>query len=251
MKYLKKLWNRTFKSNKVNSFIPNDSYDELNDRYIFDFKNYQSGYSGISINNIVSVGDNNQSNPDEPENSNNNEEDNLTKLAIMPIHVFGELETVPTPFTLENINEKILMLKQKESLIVQKYARREVSAMIERLNNRKKYPKYRKFFDTFQNTTDEKIGELLLKYQHLKLGTTELFIPELPDQAIKTMLEYKEKCLKICKKEPVFYLIARKEDFRENVKKRDPILLVQSPFGFYWQIIGAWGQDDLILLYQL
>ena len=36
-------------------------------------------------------------------------------------------------------------------------------------------------------------------------------------------------------------------EIQEKYKQRDPILLVQSPFGFYWQILGAWDKEMLIL----
>ena len=35
--------------------------------------------------------------------------------------------------------------------------------------------------------------------------------------------------------------------FRKAYEKRDPILLAQSPFGFYWQILGAWDKEMLLL----
>ena len=47
-------------------------------------------------------------------------------------------------------------------------------------------------------------------------------------------------------RKPIFYLIAEAKDFKQKKEmrqKRDPILLVQAPFGFYWQILGAWGPE--------
>ena len=48
-------------------------------------------------------------------------------------------------------------------------------------------------------------------------------------------------------KKPVFYVIAEPDKFRKAYEKRDPILLVQSPFGFYWQILGAWDKEMILL----
>jgi hypothetical protein len=44
-----------------------------------------------------------------------------------------------------------------------------------------------------------------------------------------------------------FYVIADKKDFDKTPAKRDPILLAQSPFGFFWNILGAWS-DEMIFL---
>ncbi len=114
------------------------------------------------------------------------------------------------------------------------------------MQNRKKYLKHKVYFDQFQNTTDEKIDVLLKKYE-LVMKTSDIFVPEFPDIAIQRMKEYTEKLDEICKKKPVFYVIAEEKDFKKKYERRDPILLVQSPFGFYWQILGAWDKEMLIL----
>jgi hypothetical protein len=168
------------------------------------------------------------------------------KIKVKPKDVLNELETVPTPFSLIGLDEKIEILKDKEKLIVQYYAKREVSALIERLENRKKYQENKVFFDNFANTTDEKIDMLLGKYQ-LVMKTSDIFIPEFPDDAIKVMKDYTEKLEEICGKKPIFYVIAEEKEFKKAYEKRDPILLVQSPFGFYWQILGAWNEEMLLL----
>ena len=168
------------------------------------------------------------------------------KIAVKPIDVVNELETIPTPWTLSNLQDKIEILEYKRDLITQKYSKREVEAMIERLENRKKWDKFKKFFDGYQNTTDEKIDDLLDKYD-LVMKTSDLFVPEFPDVAIQTMKSYTENMMKLCKKKPVFYVIAEPDKFRKAYEKRDPILLVQSPFGFYWQILGAWDKEMMLL----
>ena len=168
------------------------------------------------------------------------------KIRLKPIDALLELETVPTPFSVTMLDEKIDMLQYKSKLIVQSYAKREVNALIERLENRKKYSEHRAFFENYQNTTDEKIAILLKKYD-LVMQTSDIFVPEFPDDAIKTMNAYTEKMKIICEKKPVFYVIAEPDKFRKAYEKRDPILLVQSPFGFYWQILGAWDKEMLLL----
>jgi len=213
--------------------------NKLDDNYLFDFKNYSSQYNGYSGRNIMMDGDVGGGGGYEPPK----------KIKIKPVDVLKELETVPTPFSLALIDEKVEILKDKEKLIVQYYAKREVQALIERLENRKKYKENKLFFDKFPNTTEEKIDVILEKYE-LVMKTSDIFVPEFPDEAIKVMKDYTKKMEALCNKKPVFYVIAEENDFKKAYEKRDPILLVQSPFGFYWQILGAWS-DEMLLLSEL
>lgn len=45
--------------------------------------------------------------------------------------------------------------------------------------------------------------------------------------------EYTEFCLQVCNKKPIFYVIADSKDFQVVNKRRDPILLAQSPYGHF------------------
>jgi len=207
------------------------THKEFKENFLFDFKNF-SGDFDI-----------------EPGLPHKKSKKTTQKIKIKPIDVLCELETIPTPFSVELIDEKSSVLRDKEKLIEQKYAKREVTALIERLENRKKYTENKAFFDRFQNTTDEKIDVLLEKYA-LVMKNSDIFVPEFPTEAIKVMTEYTEKVKALFNVTPVFYVIAEDKDFIKKYKKRDPILLVQSPFGFFWQILGAWDKE-LILLSEL
>jgi len=213
---------------------------ELNETFLFDFKNYQSQYTGVTMNTFISVGGSDSDSSDGQNYSGSK------KIAVKPKEVLGELETIPTPWTLSNLDDKIEVLKYKRELITQHYSKREVEGLIERLENRKKWGKFKSFFDEFQNTTDEKIDILLEKYD-LVMKTSDLFVPEFPDDAIAVMKKYTDNMMKLCKKKPVFYVIAEPDKFKKAYEKRDPILLVQSPFGFYWQILGAWDKEMILL----
>lgn len=171
---------------------------------------------------------------------------------ITPKQAFHELGRVQTMFSLLDIEKKIAMFKTMTALI-----RRENAGGIKatlddihvRLNARLKYRNdkaVRAFFDQFQNTTDALIENLLEKYDHLRIGPADDFIPEMPDDAMEHMLNYAKWTHKVTGAKPVFYLIAGVDDFKRQAcdrHGRDPILLVQSPFGFYWQILGAWDEE--------
>lgn len=240
IKTIKKLFSGGKKS-EINVVM--SSSDGLDDTFLFDFKNYQSGYRGNGV--TLTTTFMNFSGSDDS-TANEIADKKPKKIAVKPIDVVNELETIPTPWTLSNLQDKIEILEYKRDLITQKYSKREVEAMIERLENRKKWDKFRKFFDGYQNTTDEKIDVLLDKYD-LVMKTSDLFVPEFPDIAIQTMKSYTDHMMKLCKKKPVFYVIAEPDKFRKAYEKRDPILLVQSPFGFYWQILGAWDKEMMLL----
>jgi hypothetical protein len=257
---------KTKEKNEKYSDFSIEPCDGLNETYLFDFKNYSSQYNGsgsffiggfngdIDSGGVVTVGDQEnaiETNPDGTHRMRQqyNVKVPSKKIKVKPKDVLHELETVPTPFSLMGLDDKIEILKDKEKLIVQHYAKREVSALIERLENRKKYVEHKAFFDSFANTTDEKIDVLLGKYQ-LVMKTSDIFIPEFPDEAVKVMKDYTEKLKEVCNKKPIFYVIAEESLFKKSYEKRDPILLVQSPFGFYWQILGAWD-EELILLSEL
>lgn len=212
--------------------------NEMEEIYLFDFKNWQGDMLQNNPTNSIVIGG---------ENSSDNSNSKIpTKIKIKPIDVLEELEVIPTPFNLTLIDEKISILKDKAKLIKQNYSRREVEGLIERLENRKKYNEFKEYFDQFPNTNDEKIDAILTKYD-LLMKTSDIFIPEFPDVAVKTMTEYIEKVKLVCGKAPIFYVIADNDQFRKAYDKRDPILLVQSPFGFYWQILGAWDKEMILL----
>ena len=246
------LWNRSKK--KKNNFskklIPTSSIiNELSEVYLFDFKNYgsTSGVNSITVNSdTVMFGFANVSPNDGSNDIGDENVINVPKIQIKPIDVLNELETLPNPWNLNNLDDKIAMLEIKEKLIVQQYAKREVIALKERLYNRKKYHNFKEFFEQFPYTTEEKVKVLLDKY-NLVMKPSDIFIPEFPDVAVQIMDKYITEVEKLCNKKPVFYVIATPENFRDADGKRDPILLVQSPFSFQYQILGAWDKEMLLL----
>jgi hypothetical protein len=195
MKILSKI-KSLFKKNTTAQFLfPTPG--GLDETFLFDFKNYQSQYTGVTMNSFISVGGSSDS------DSGEGSSETKKKIAVKPKDVLKELETIPTPWTLSNLDDKIEVLKYKADLITQHYSKREVQGLIERLENRKQWHKFKNFFQEFQNTTDEKIDILLEKYD-LVMKTSDLFIPEFPDDAIAVMKKYTDNMQKLCKKKPVF-----------------------------------------------
>lgn len=176
-----------------------------------------------------------------------------TKISVKPKDVLKELTKPPTKWSLEGIDDKIEILKLKEKIIQQRYAKQDVKALIQFLENRKKYDEiakdgktFRVYFSQFDITDENKINDLTKKYT-LRMDSADIFIPEFPTEAVKIMTEYTEKVEEFCGKKPRYYVIAQEKDFKKKEKARDPILLTQSPFGFYYYILGAWDKEMLYL----
>lgn len=168
-------------------------------------------------------------------------------IGVKPKDVLHELAKSPTADMIENIDAKITVLKDKKELIVGgTYAQKELIGMVERLENRKKWDEFKEFYSQFDNTTSDKIQDLVNKYKLVVKGS-DLFIAAFPDEAVAIMKEYRDQTVKLCGKQPFFYVIAEEKQFKDEYKKKDPILLAQSPFGAYWQILGAWDREMILL----
>lgn len=123
----------------------------------------------------------------------------------------------------------------------------EIASIIVRLENRKKYVDNRKFFENYPYTQTSKITELIKNHDYLKIGQVAQFIADMPAEAVSAMKEYNKATDKVCGKQAVFYIIADKKDFKKSDTRRDPILLAQSPFGHFWQILGAWDKEMMFV----
>lgn len=174
-------------------------------------------------------------------------------VAVKPKDVLNELGRIPSNWSLEGLGDKIKMIKQKRELITQHYAAAEMDALLACLENRRKYDMrggdgqtYREFFSRFDATDQLKIDALCKKHD-LVMKEADIFIPEFPADATQVMTDVTSKFKELCGKKPRFFVIANKDQFRSADGKRDPILLVQSPFGFYYYVCGAWDSEMLYL----
>lgn len=159
----------------------------------------------------------------------------------------------------EYLDEQISDLKAKLSLFTDKrrkfaalengvrFGELEVKSMIERLENRRRITEVSDVVNEYAHTTTRHINSLLKEQDYLRAKTADEFIPDFPNDAIQAMKKYNKMCEKLTNKTTHFYVIAKKEDFEKKDQKRDPILLAQSPFGFFWQVLGAWDEEMVFL----
>lgn len=123
----------------------------------------------------------------------------------------------------------------------------ELEAIVERLENRYRLSEFKELLDKYPHTSSALINDVVTKNNHLRCQKADSFVPDFPKEAISAMKEYNEMCQKLSGKDTYFYVIADKKDFEKRDRRRDPILLAQSPFGFFWQILGAWDEEMIYL----
>lgn len=174
-------------------------------------------------------------------------------VPVKPRDVINELGRKPSLWSMEGLDVKLSILRTKAKLITQRFAKQEVEGLIICLENRRKYDKkcslgmtFREYF-SHHDTTDEVKIDALLKKHNLVMKPADIFVPEFPADAVKIMDECTKLTEELCHKKPRFFVIANEDQFRDANGKRDPILLVQSPFGFYYHILGAWDKEMLYL----
>lgn len=131
---------------------------------------------------------------------------------------------------------------------VYKYAYQEMQSMVLRLDNRRQFKNFD--FSEWPYTTNEAIAAVLNAHTHLTAENCAAMIPDLPKEAIKQINAYNKLTEALCGKRTNFYLIKEKAKKSDVERRRDPILLAQSPFGFFWQILGAWD-DEIKFLEEL
>lgn len=144
-----------------------------------------------------------------------------------------------------NFKEKLELLKSEEYDM--RRGTTEIASIVVRLENRKKYESHKEFYEQYPYTTKSKIDEVISKHNHLKVGEVAQFMADMPKEAVDAMKNYNKETDKLCGKQAVFYIIADKKDFEKTNKRRDPILVAQSPFGHIYQIIGAWDEEMIFL----
>lgn len=128
-----------------------------------------------------------------------------------------------------------------------KFGRDELNSILERLRNRFRISEFEDILQEYPHTSNTLIIKLIKENSHLRTGRAVEFVPDFPKDAIRAMKEYNDMCIELCNKKTNFYVIAKHEDFQRKNTRRDPILIAQSPFGFFWQILGAWDEEMIYL----
>lgn len=161
--------------------------------------------------------------------------------------IMKELKTPPVELGTDFIQGKLALKILEVKRIISSLEKKKMDASPYReamlqLKNRKLFtPKMEEHLSHYPTTTRDKIEALSSKY---KLGFHNLqgITRDVPVKAVKAIEQFcapLEKG-KISFNKDHFFLVAPVDWWR---KKRDPILLVKSPFGDYYHILYAWDKE--------
>lgn len=158
-----------------------------------------------------------------------------------------KLELYPKPETEKQRRNRILRgspeaVAWNDSPGAVKYGYYETEGMIIRMENRKKLAEH-DGYSRWPYTTNDAIRRVMSENTNLEAEQVMPSLPDLPEEAVKVIETYRKYTSDLCGMEPIFYLIKPKKDRAEVERKRDPILIAQSPFGYFWQILGAWDEE--------
>lgn len=160
--------------------------------------------------------------------------------------VLKEMNAPPMEIKLGQIAVKTHQLKQLiKGLKAKKLETAIYSKALQQLVNRKIYPQVKDHVEALPITNNKLIQELIKKYKLVfrPMGGITKEMPLEVVEALDKFCQPLEKAGIVFGRED-FYLIAP-EDWWQ--KERDPILLVESPFGNYFYIICAWDKEVDIL----
>lgn len=224
---------------KESKYLP-DFYEKISENVLSEYVIADIGNGAVAI----------------PKGKNKGKKTSTVNLKITPKGVYEMKMLNDLTFKLNTntdyVDQQLSDFKDKLGLIKsEEYDMRngvnELTSIVMRLENRKKYAEVKDFFEEYPYTTTSKINGVIKTHNHLKCGKIAQFIADLPKEAVEVMKKYNEHTDKVCGKQAVFYIIADQKDFKKSDTRRDPILLAQSPFGHFWQILGAWDEEMLFL----
>ena len=164
-----------------------------------------------------------------------------------PIEVWNELISEIPTIDCINIDCKIKQVKKRISVLKDVLGNENPTEEYEVLGYLKARKKYKDFKEKllYPITTDSLIKKLCQEYK-LIVAPVNQYYTTMPKEAIDELAKYLEIVKKIRKEDPEVKLIV--PDAPETkAKKKDPILLVASPFGRWYYIIGAWDREVLII----
>ena len=167
---------------------------------------------------------------------------------LKPVEVWQSLKIQEPVIDLSDLDKKIKVIKERIKVLSDYTSEtnlQEEHEVLGYLEARKKYIKYKELF-AYPTTNDELIQNLCKEYKLKLVGVTQ-YSGTMPQEAIDELIKFKKSCLKIRSDKPIVRLIVPDNDPKIEKRKRDPILLVSSPFGRWDYILGAWDKEVLIV----
>lgn len=159
-----------------------------------------------------------------------------------PIEVWNELKQVDTPIVdCADLDAKIKIIKDRIKTLSEYAGTQDLQEEYEvlgYLEARKKYAKLGKLF-AYPTTNEDLLRALCKKYK-LMVAPINQYSGTMPQEAIEELKKVTAACKKIRSDKPIVRLVVPENEPQVQKKKRDPILLVSSPFGKWDYICGVW-----------
>jgi acetolactate synthase small subunit len=160
-----------------------------------------------------------------------------------PVEIVGEIVSEKPVMVLENIEEQIKIVSRRLKVMKRvKGQTYDEEIALGFLNARRYYRKYEHLF-RWSITTNEMIAALCKKYK-VRMVDFGSYSKNVPNEALDELEKFAVAWDKVRKDTPVLKLIV---DEGGKETKKDPILLMSSPFGRWWYIGGAWDKEVLIV----
>ncbi|MCK4307288.1 hypothetical protein KAW50_03560 [candidate division WOR-3 bacterium] len=171
-----------------------------------------------------------------------------SRIEKRPVEIFKEILSKEPKVDLRNLDSQIEIVKKRKKFLEEELelpADDEEEAL-KFLLARKKYLKHQGKF-RWSTTTFPKIEALCKKYK-VKLVNFDSYYKTVPMEAFDELEKFISAYDKVRNDKPVIKLII---DSGGKETRKDPILLVGSPFGKWFFVLGAWDKeveivDDLI-----
>ena len=162
-----------------------------------------------------------------------------TRIEKKPIEVVDEIVAEIPRIDLTNLSEQLRMVKKRKRYLQNiGMPTNDEDMAILYLQARKKFRKYDEKL-TWTVTTNKQIKKLCEKYKLVKVSLRG-YVRCIPTEALEELEKFLDVYEKITDAEPNIELII--DDGGEETRK-DPIMLVESPVGAWWYIIGAWDKE--------
>lgn len=164
------------------------------------------------------------------------------RIEKKPVEVVGEIVAEKPVIAIDKIAQQIKIVETRRR-ILQQYngnSSDEVEAL-KYLNARRYYKKYEHLFP-WVITNDTLIEALIKKYklQNVSFSSYSKSVPHEATDELEKFGKAWEKVVDDENHKPSIRLIT---DYQGPEHKKDPILIVSSPFGRWWYILGAWDKE--------
>lgn len=166
-----------------------------------------------------------------------------TRIEKKPVEVVNEIvgETPKVNLNLDYLDKQLKTVERRRKILREELDVKSTSdedLAISFLEARIKLVKCKANF-SWAVTNEDKLNDLCKKYKLQRVGF-QGYYRNIPMEAIDELEKYTKLHKQVTKYAPELSLIV---DVGGKEQKKDPILLIKSPFGNWYFILGAWDKE--------